>query len=531
MTNKQNRLLSLILEHFMISLDVYEDEENEETFTHEKLTEYTNLTLCQYLRSGSSAEKLYLPFSNHVKSDIDLMFEFPYIYVVDPEQFTSNERQKYKANNQIRFLYLDYSNKKYPCYVTLYYYSMQELIVTNEKTDSSHLLPGTNKYIIPGDFIDPYRKYFLSSRLVNWMKNQWPIDEDNDEELEIHGPSICITSKNSNFPLPMDHVTSLKCIHWPTSARHWINRVRISNWPEQNLINSIIKFGCHLVPIPHLLSTSKIQSIEWRLSFSICELLLAKTLSYYQRKCYLIVKALFDVHIKQDLELSKLICSYYLKTILFWLCESIEKEQWTYETLYDRFIEFINYIIVCFEKKRLKHYFIPEMNLIHHFNDEQLKKLIEKCILMKNNLLTMIEQCEEYYWNTNQFKRFNPIIEVLVKNENFNENSCIIWFYGHTMHAFIKQHQLTDRPLKMVKDCIKRNYLELCSNESAKYLLYVTSLIANILHDKNIYSVENLSVHNAMMKICDAKLFYDQNFEDIKTNYIEIQNHLNNENK
>ncbi|CAF2545161.1 unnamed protein product [Rotaria sp. Silwood2] len=471
MTNKQNRLLSLILEHFMISLDVYEDEENEETFTHEKLTEYTNLTLCQYLRSGSSAEKLYLPFSNHVKSDIDLMFEFPYIYVVDPEQFTSNERQKYKANNQIRFLYLDYSNKKYPCYVTLYYYSMQELIVTNEKTDSSHLLPGTNKYIIPGDFIDPYRKYFLSSRLVNWMKNQWPIDEDNDEELEIHGPSICITSKNSNFPLPMDHVTSLKCIHWPKSARHWINRVRISNWPEQNLINSIIKFGCHLVPIPHLLSTSKIQSIEWRLSFSICELLLAKTLSYYQRKCYLIVKALFDVHIKQDLELSKLICSYYLKTILFWLCESIEKEQWTYETLYDRFIEFINYIIVCFEKK------------------------------------------------------------LLVKNENFNENSCIIWFYGHTMHAFIKQHQLTDRPLKMVKDCIKRNYLELCSNESAKYLLYVTSLIANILHDKNIYSVENLSVHTAMMKICDAKLFYDQNFEDIKTNYIEIQNHLNNENK
>ncbi len=78
----------------------------------------------------------------------------------------------------------------------------------------------------------------------------------------------------------------------------------------------------------------------------------------------------------------------------------------------------------------------------------------------------------------------------------------------------------------MVNDCLKRNYLESCSNESAKFLLYVTNLIAQILHDENMYSLENLSAHNAMIKICEAKAFDDQHYNDMKANYIEIQNNL-----
>ncbi|CAF1573172.1 unnamed protein product, partial [Didymodactylos carnosus] len=330
----------------------------------------------EYKRTGSSVEELALPFQNYTRSDIDQMFEFPYIYVVDPEQFTSNERQQYKVTEQ--------------------------------------------------------RK-------------------------------------------------------------------------------------------SHPLTTSETETIEWRLSFSIGESLLAKTLSFYQKKCYLIVKALVDVHIKQDLELSKVICTYYLKTILYWLCESIGKEQWTYETLYDRFIDFIDYAITCFEKKCLNHYFIPEMNLIDHLNDEHLKKLSEKCLLIKNDLLNMIKICEEYYWNTNQFRRFDAIIEVLTENENLHDNSCIIWCCAITMQGFIKQYKLIDCPLKIVNDCIKRKYLESCSDESARYLLYFTSLITHLVDDNN---EENLSAHNAMIKICEAKSFFDQSYEEMKENYVQIQNCL-----
>ncbi|CAF4942976.1 unnamed protein product [Rotaria sp. Silwood1] len=178
MTNDRNHLLSLILEHFMMSLNVNEHEDNEETFTDEKLTEYSNL-------------------------NIDPIFEFPHIYIVEPEQFTSEERQKYETFNQIRFLYMNDSNKKYSCYVTLYFYSTIHLL----------LLSGTNKYVISAQFIDLYRKYFLSSDLVHRFKDQCSIDKVYNEQLGMNGPSIYITSEDPKLPLSMNHVASLKRIH------------------------------------------------------------------------------------------------------------------------------------------------------------------------------------------------------------------------------------------------------------------------------------------------------------------------------
>ena len=62
----------------------------------------------------------------------------------------------------------------------------------------------------------------------------------------------------------------------------------------------------------------------------------------------------------------------------------------------------------------------------------------------------MIILCEEHYWNTNQFLRFNPIIEIFTSNKNLLDYSCIIWCCTHTMYAFIKQDKLIDRLLKMV---------------------------------------------------------------------------------
>lgn len=267
----------------MMSSNVNEDEEQEIVFREEELNQYSNLSLCQYIHTGSSAEQLYIPFPHHSKSDIDLMFEFPYIYVAEPEQLTSTEREKIEDDKRKRFLFMNYNNKKYPSYLGLYYYTTQELIVTSEKT-ASFLIPNTNIHITPGAFVHPYRSYFSSSNLIGWLERRWPKDATFDETLEVHGPSICKTSKDPSTSVPMDHVAALKCIHWPKPAVNWIHRSRPGSWPDQNLMTSIAKFGCHIVPVSHLLTSSDRKTFEWRLSFSICELLIAKTLGYYQKK-------------------------------------------------------------------------------------------------------------------------------------------------------------------------------------------------------------------------------------------------------
>jgi hypothetical protein len=54
----------------------------------------------------------------------------------------------------------------------------------------------------------------------------------------------------------------------------------------------------------------------------------------------------------------------------------------------------------------------------------------------------------------------------------------------------------------------------------------VTSLIADILLDENECSVECLTAHDAMIKICDIKAFGDQSYDIMQANYIEIKNKL-----
>ena len=197
------------------------------------------------------------------------MFEFPYIYAVDPEQFTQREREQYQITDQIQFLNIDYYNKQYPCYIKLYYDSNVELIETTEKTNSSFTLPDTNVNVMVHKLDQSKRRYWPASGFVRWIASKWTLDKDWEESLEIHGPSLCTTSKDPQLPLPMDHFPSLKCLHWPTPAFSWINRTRSGNWPDSNLVNLLIKYGCHVVPISHHLSGNKEKQFEWRLSFSM----------------------------------------------------------------------------------------------------------------------------------------------------------------------------------------------------------------------------------------------------------------------
>lgn len=108
--------------------------------------------------------------------------------------------------------------------------------------------------------------------------------------------------------------------------------------------------------------------------------------------------------------------------------------------------------------------------------------------------------------------RFDPTVKALKIDENLDDYSCVVWCSASTMQAFIKRHQLIDRSLKMVNDCLKRKYLRPCTHESAQFLLFVTNSIVDLLRETDReYSLESLSVINAMMKICKAKGYLKTN--------------------
>ena len=77
---------------------------------------------------------------------------------------------------------------------------------------------------------------------------------------------------------------------WPEFAADWLHRQRL--WPCNEVVTEIASKGCHVVPIGNEVGDSA-NRLDWRLSFSQAEGILADNLPQNARKVYLIAKAIF----------------------------------------------------------------------------------------------------------------------------------------------------------------------------------------------------------------------------------------------
>lgn len=124
----------------------------------------------------------------------------------------------------------------------------------------------------------------------------------------------------------------MKSESWPHIAKEWINRKRCFGWPSGEMINAIVQNGCHIVPVDR--SSDHTNDKEWRLSFCIAEKELVKTFNHTQ----ILVDGLLKIILKEILSyhknIEKLICSCFLKTVLFWAIEESSRSFWVRETIF-----------------------------------------------------------------------------------------------------------------------------------------------------------------------------------------------------
>ncbi|XP_052093522.1 uncharacterized protein LOC127729706 [Mytilus californianus] len=192
-------------------------------------------------------------------------------------------------------------------------------------------------------------------------------------DLIIHGP--CSSSKDGTF----DAVSSFQCKKWVNTAKKWIYRSRCT-WPEYEMIQSVVQHGILFVPIG--CKGSVTEDLEWRISFSVAEKILIHSFSHTQLLCYALLKILLKDIIKQKHE--DLICSYFLKTIMFWLCEESD-HQWIPEMFVRCFMSCLTRLIYCVEYEICLHYFIPDNNLFEgRFVFEQRKALLVTLVKIYN---------------------------------------------------------------------------------------------------------------------------------------------------
>ena len=183
-----------------------------------------------------------------------------------------------------------------------------------------------------------------------------------------HGPAL----NDALNILEIDEVACVRYTDWPSIAMEWPTRRRHSGWPDVSLVFKVIAQGCHVVPVGY--THSKEKDIEWRFSFSAAERTLAKSLNDHQRQCYLLLKMVY----LQELKQTKTLCTYYLKTLLFWACEKIPPDKWRDDTIGTNFLYLLDSLLHCLSTGNLQHYFIPDNNLLDHIPRKILQDMAIK---------------------------------------------------------------------------------------------------------------------------------------------------------
>ena len=161
----------------------------------------------------------------------------------------------------------------------------------------------------------------------------------------------------------MDNVFSIHCPFWPNESSEWVQRPRHFAWPTSQDISTITDFGFHLVPVGHPHSDTKL--MEWRISFSMAERTLVWSFNHVQIQCYAVMKIILKEFIKLRCNTqNQILCSYFIKTFLFWKYEATKLNFWREDNLR----ECIKYLLAefskCIREGVLRHYFIPKFNLL-----------------------------------------------------------------------------------------------------------------------------------------------------------------------
>ena len=204
----------------------------------------------------------------------------------------------------------------------------------------------------------------------------------------VHGPCV---SDNDDI---IDHALCFHSRQWILPAHKWVTRPNTS-WPSSELKSKIIDHGILFVPIG--CKGSKNEDIEWRFSFSVGEKLLIYSFTHVQLICYALMKILLKDVIDSDDDCKGLLCSYYIKNIIFWVSEELPLSIWQPENLIYCFMSCFQRLLYCVEYSMCPHYFIPEINMFENKIEGNERKVLLgrlnvlysygwRCILMSKQL-------------------------------------------------------------------------------------------------------------------------------------------------
>nr|XP_011448995.2 uncharacterized protein LOC105343365 [Crassostrea gigas] len=204
--------------------------------------------------------------------------------------------------------------------------------------------------IVVSSFVEMNGELYISSS--KYRDITCTFDPDNT----VHGPC----SSGTNGPLEYDHAYCFVSDFWPPSAASWINRCH--SWPLPHVVNDIVRNGCHFVAIGHKLGNH--EDKEWRISFSQAEYKLVYSMNHTQILTYGMLKLFLKEIINNGLrDEDKLLCSYHMKTAVFWAIQQNTLPHWCPQNLLVGFWVCFKLLLKWVYEGICPNFFIPENNM------------------------------------------------------------------------------------------------------------------------------------------------------------------------
>ncbi|VDI66293.1 Hypothetical predicted protein [Mytilus galloprovincialis] len=322
----------------------------------------------------------------------------------------------------------------------------------------------------------------------------------------VHGP--CVSDKEGIFDFA-------HCLHskaWIFTASKWVSRSK-NTWPTSEVKQRVIDHGVLFVPIGS--GGNLNEELKWRISFSVGEKFLIYSFTHTQLLCYSLMKVLLTDVIRKSPGCKDLLCSYFIKTILFWLSEELPTSMWKKDDLIPCFMKCVKRLVFCVEYSICPHYFIPENNLFENkIIGQGRTKLLEtlyilmnygwQCIFISPQISTVSVSCREQF-NDDFF--FNDIKKIL------NSKLLSTVRYKEPMD-YVKNLQVVfSYRTKKLRSISLSNMSQNCI--SIAHTIHLSSLLSNKSKSKQykqcLYYILQSTNHDAVTGwLMLASLFYEK---------------------
>ncbi|XP_034314516.2 uncharacterized protein [Magallana gigas] len=322
--------------------------------------------------------------------------------------------------------------------------------------------------------------------------------------------------------LEYDSAYCFVCDFWPPSASSWIDRCH--SWPDPEVVDDIVRNGCHFVAIGHPLGPHEKE--EWRFSFSQAEYKCVYAMNHSQFLTYGLLKNfLKEVINQQSEETNTLLCSYHMKTTVFWAIQQNTLPHWCPQNLLAGFWVCFKLLLKWVYEGICPNFFIPQNNLfltkVHGSAQNrlflQLHELYKKglaCLLQSSSIRSYII---DVLYNPRAFVCTDESLimsEVDYDTEIFSEINVPANIVIRDLQSFVKCLCTVEQLL--VDSTQLTQYQLFCLQRRTVSVLQNTAFILHNMHtntgvNKQMYIADKISCH--MLKLaakfgCISDIFY-----------------------